>query len=79
MDVQHVNPEFGLIGATAAHSLPRAASNRRIVAGLLAVVVGSLLFVSVQPSLYTAFANGPVSTISTVRSESPRRRYRADR
>jgi cytochrome c oxidase assembly protein subunit 11 len=50
-----VNPEFGLIGATAANSLPRAASNRRIVAGLLAVVIGSLLFVSVQPSLYKAF------------------------
>ena len=50
-----MNPEFGLIGATAANSLPRAASNRRIVAGLLAVVIGSLLFVSVQPSLYKAF------------------------
>lgn len=50
-----MNPEFGLIGATAAHSLSRAASNRRIVAGLLAVVIGSLLFVSVQPSLYKAF------------------------
>lgn len=36
-------------------SLPRVANNRRIVAGLLAVVVGSLLFVSVQPQLYRAF------------------------
>ena len=50
-----MNPEFGLIGAPAAHSVPRAASNRRIVAGLLTVVIGSLLFVSVQPSLYKAF------------------------
>ncbi len=55
MDVQHVNPELGLIGATGPRSLPRPASNRRIVAGLLAVVIGSLLFVSVQPSLYKAF------------------------
>lgn len=55
MDVQHVNPELGLIGATVPRSLPRPASNRRIVAGLLAVVLGSLLFVSVQPSLYKAF------------------------
>jgi len=50
-----VNPELGLIGATAAHSLPRAAGNRRIVAGLLAVMIGSLLFVAAQPRLYKAF------------------------
>jgi cytochrome c oxidase assembly protein subunit 11 len=50
-----VNPELGLIGATGPRSLPRPASNRRLVAGLLAVVIGSLLFVSVQPSLYKAF------------------------
>lgn len=36
---------------------PRAASNRRIVLILLAVVVGSLLFVSVQPGLYRAFCD----------------------
>lgn len=35
--------------------MPRAATNRRIVGGLLAVVVGSLLFVAAQPSLYKAF------------------------
>jgi len=50
-----VNPELGLIGATGPRSLPRAASNRRLVAALLAVVIGSLLFVSVQPRLYKAF------------------------
>ena len=50
-----MNPELGLIGATGPRSLPRPASNRRLVAGLLAVVIGSLLFVSVQPSLYKAF------------------------
>ncbi len=41
----------------AAHPLPRAGGNRRIVAGLLAVVVGSLLFVAVQPRLYKAFCD----------------------
>ena len=50
-----MNPELGLIGATGPRSLPRAASNRRLVAALLAVVIGSLLFVSVQPRLYKAF------------------------
>ena len=50
-----MNPELGLIGATGPRSLPRPASNRRLVAGLLTVVIGSLLFVSVQPSLYKAF------------------------
>ena len=50
-----MNPELGLIGATGPRSLPQPASNRRLVAGLLAVVIGSLLFVSVQPRLYKAF------------------------
>ncbi|MCX7145192.1 MAG: cytochrome c oxidase assembly protein [Sulfuritalea sp.] len=50
-----MNPELGLIGATGPRSSPRPASNRRLVAGLLAVVIGSLLFVSVQPRLYKAF------------------------
>ncbi len=55
MDVQRLNPGLSPDGAAAAHSLPRATGNRRIAAGLLAVVVGSLLFVSVQPRLYRAF------------------------
>lgn len=42
-------------GSVAAHAMPRVASNRRIVGGLLAVVVGSLLFVAAQPRLYKAF------------------------
>ncbi len=50
-----VNPDLGPTGAAVAHSLPRVASNRRIVAGLLTVVTGSLLFVAVQPGLYKAF------------------------
>jgi len=50
-----VNPELDPIGATVAHSLPRVVSSRRIVAGLLFIVIGSLLFVSVQPRLYKAF------------------------
>ncbi|KAF0166699.1 MAG: cytochrome c oxidase assembly protein subunit 11 [Rhodocyclaceae bacterium] len=50
-----VNPDLGPIGAAVAHSLPRGASNRRIVAGLLAVMIGSLLFVAAQPRLYKAF------------------------
>ena len=55
MDGQHLNPDFGPVAAATARSLPRGAGNRRIVAGLLAVVVGSLLFVSAQPRLYRAF------------------------
>ena len=50
-----MNPDFAPVGVAAAHPLPRVGSNRRIVAGLLALVVGSLLFVSVQPRLYKAF------------------------
>jgi cytochrome c oxidase assembly protein subunit 11 len=50
-----VNPDPGAIAAAVAHPLPRAANNRRIVAGLLAVVIGSVLFVAVQPRLYKAF------------------------
>ena len=50
-----MNADLSPAGLVAPHSLSRAGGNRRIVAGLLAVVVGSLLFVSVQPSLYKAF------------------------
>lgn len=50
-----MSPDLAQTGAAAAHPLPRAGANRRIVAGLLAVVAGSLLFVAVQPSLYKAF------------------------
>ena len=50
-----MSPQLAPTGATAAHQLPRAGGNRRIVAGLLAVIVGSLLFVSIQPRLYKAF------------------------
>lgn len=42
-------------GATAAGALSRTAGNRKIAVGLLAMVIGSLLFVSVQPRLYSAF------------------------
>jgi len=52
---QPVNPDPGPIAAAAAHSLPRVVNNRRIVAGLLAVMIGSLLFVAAQPRLYKAF------------------------
>ena len=55
MDVQRLNPGLSPDGAADARLLPRSTSNRRIAAGLLAVVVGSLLFVSVQPRLYRAF------------------------
>lgn len=55
MDGRDVNPELAPVGGGAAHPLPRAGSNRRIVAGLLAVVAGSLLFVAAQPRLYQAF------------------------
>lgn len=50
-----MSTELAPAGVAAAHPLPRAGGNRRIVAGLLAVVGGSLLFVAVQPSLYKAF------------------------
>ena len=50
-----MNPDFNAAGATTARLLPQAAGNRCIVAGLLAVIVGSLLFVAVQPRLYKAF------------------------
>jgi cytochrome c oxidase assembly protein subunit 11 len=55
VDGWRVSPQLAPTGATAAHLLPRGGGNRRIVAGLLAVIVGSLLFVSIQPSLYKAF------------------------
>jgi len=50
-----VNPSFDPL--TAATVRPQARSNQRIVAVLLTVVVGSLLFVSVQPRLYQAFCD----------------------
>jgi cytochrome c oxidase assembly protein subunit 11 len=50
-----VSPDLSAAGVTIAHSLSRAAGNRRIAAGLLAIITGSLLFVSVQPRLYKAF------------------------
>lgn len=50
-----MNPDLSPAGATLVRSLPAVAGNRRIAAALLAVVAGSLLFVSVQPSLYKAF------------------------
>lgn len=57
MDSQRVSSasNAGTAGAMTAGSRPRAAGNRLIVAGLLAVVVASLLFVAVQPGLYRAF------------------------
>ncbi|WP_313954258.1 cytochrome c oxidase assembly protein [Accumulibacter sp.] len=52
-----MNSALGPVGATATGggSRSRAISNGRVVAVLLAVVVGSLLFVSVQPTFYRAF------------------------
>ena len=50
-----MNPGLSPVAAPASHSLPQAVSNGRIAGGLLAVVVGSLLFVSAQPRLYRAF------------------------
>lgn len=50
-----MNSDFSAAGATTARLLPRATGNRRIVAGLLVVIVGSLVFVAVQPRLYKAF------------------------
>lgn len=55
MDGGDLNSDLDPVGATAVRQLPRIASNRRIVAGLLAVVVGSFLFAYSQPSLYRAF------------------------
>ena len=54
MDGQRVKSHLGST-ATVGRSLPRAVDNRRIVVGLLVVMIGSLLFVSVQPRLYKAF------------------------
>jgi len=48
-----VTPAIGPLAPVSARPRPR--SNRRIVAALLTVIVGSLLFVSVQPRLYQAF------------------------
>lgn len=42
-------------GATLGGGTPGSVGNGRIVAGLLAVVAGSLFFVAVQPGLYRAF------------------------
>lgn len=55
MDDQRVTSDLAPVGASVAHPLPRMTSNRRIVAGLLAIMIGSLLFVSLQPRLYKAF------------------------
>lgn len=54
MDGQRVNPDLGPAGAIGPPP-SKSAGNRRVVAVLLAVVVGSLLFVSAQPRLYKAF------------------------
>lgn len=56
MAEQHVNPAIGALAATTSRP-PRPRSNQRIVTVLLTVVVGSLLFVSVQPRLYQAFCD----------------------
>ncbi len=48
-----MNPALGPLTVTP----PQARSNRRIVTAMLTVVVGSLLFVSVQPRLYRAFCD----------------------
>lgn len=50
-----MNPDHAQAGLAATHAITRVATNRRIVGGLLAVVVGSLLFVAAQPRLYKAF------------------------
>lgn len=50
-----MNPDLSPIAGTVAEPLPRELGNRRVLRGLLAVVVGSLLFVSVQPRLYRSF------------------------
>lgn len=50
-----MSPDLSPAGGTVVRSLSAVAGNRRIAAALLAVVVGSLLFVSVQPRLYKAF------------------------
>jgi cytochrome c oxidase assembly protein subunit 11 len=55
VDGRHLSPDLAPTGATVARQLPQIGGNRRIVAGLLAVVAGSLLFVAVQPRLYKAF------------------------
>lgn len=55
MDGRNLNPELAPVGGGAVRPPPRVGSNRRIVAGLLAVVAGSLLFVAAQPRLYQAF------------------------
>lgn len=55
MDGRNLNSELASVGGGNAQPLPRVGSNRRIVAGLLAVVGGSLLFVAVQPRLYRVF------------------------
>jgi len=56
MDGQQLNHELRPAGTAAAVSEPRpATSNVRVVAILLALVLGSLLFVALQPRLYRAF------------------------
>ena len=48
-----MNPAFDSLTTTTVR--PQARSNQRVAAVMLTVVVGSLLFVSVQPRLYRAF------------------------
>ena len=55
MDRQYLTPDLSPSGASVASALTPGINNRRIVVRLLTVVVGSLLFVSVQPRLYKAF------------------------
>lgn len=55
MDGQRVTPDFSPTGEALVPSPQRAVSNRRTVIGLLAIMIGSLIFVAVQPGLYRAF------------------------
>jgi cytochrome c oxidase assembly protein subunit 11 len=56
VDGRRLSPDLPPLERLTAHSSPpQVGSNRRIVVGLLAVVVGSLLFVPLQPRLYRAF------------------------
>jgi cytochrome c oxidase assembly protein subunit 11 len=55
MDGQRLNPDLSPVGTATAGPPPRAGRNAPLVTALAAVVVGSLLFVSIQPRLYRAF------------------------
>ncbi|WP_291993661.1 cytochrome c oxidase assembly protein [Candidatus Accumulibacter sp. ACC003] len=52
-----MNPTLTSPPATSGRPRRPARSNRRVVAALLSVVVGSLLFLSVQPRFYKAFCD----------------------